>query len=155
MCYRITQHSQSVLSSITPEHSQGYCQDENRVTIFPRGRHGAGRFRHLVTAWTIRWYVPEHLKHSEKHILTECNAVRAPCPMLSTLANHGFLPHSGKDINQDTFVNALFDALNMNNTLGNILWKTALFTNPNKNATTFSLNDLGNHNVLEHDASLR
>jgi len=99
---------------------------------------------------------PQHpIDEREKQTLTECNAVRAPCPMLSTLANHGFLPHSGKDINQETFVNALFDALNMNNTLGNILWKTALFTNPNKNATTFSLNDLGNHNVLEHDASLR
>lgn len=75
--------------------------------------------------------------------------------MLSTLANHGFLPHSGKDIDLDTFQNALFDALHMNKTLGKILFKTAIFTNPKPNATTFSLNDLGNHNVLEHYASLR
>ncbi|KAK3349058.1 Chloroperoxidase [Lasiosphaeria hispida] len=80
--------------------------------------------------------------------------VRAPCPMLNTLANHGFLPHDGKDISREATENALFDALNINKTLGGFLFDFAITTNPKPNATAFSLNDLGNHNVLEHDASL-
>ena len=75
--------------------------------------------------------------------------------MLNTLANHGFLPHDGQDITREVTENALFDALNINKTLGGFLFDFALTTNPEKNATTFSLNDLGNHNILEHDASLR
>ncbi|KAK1757950.1 heme-thiolate peroxidase [Echria macrotheca] len=80
--------------------------------------------------------------------------VRAPCPMLNTLANHGFLPHDGKDIDKETTETALFEALNINKTLGGFLFDFAITTNPKPNSTTFSLNDLGNHNVLEHDASL-
>jgi hypothetical protein len=75
--------------------------------------------------------------------------------MLNTLANHGFLPHHGKDISREVTQNALFDALNINKTLGSFLFDFAITTNPTANATTFSLNDLGNHNILEHDASLR
>ncbi|KAK4244523.1 Chloroperoxidase [Corynascus novoguineensis] len=80
--------------------------------------------------------------------------VRGPCPMLNTLTNHGFLPHDGKDITREQTQNALFEALNINKTLASFLFDFALTTNPKKNATTFSLNDLANHNILEHDASL-
>jgi hypothetical protein len=80
--------------------------------------------------------------------------VRGPCPMLNTLTNHGFLPHDGQDIDRETTENALFDALHVNKTLAGFLFDFAITTNPIANATTFSLNDLGNHNVLEHDASL-
>ena len=75
--------------------------------------------------------------------------------MLNTLTNHGFFPHDGQDIDRETTENALFDALNVNKTLAGFLFDFALTTNPIANSTTFSLNDLGNHNVLEHDASLR
>lgn len=75
--------------------------------------------------------------------------------MLNTLANHGFLPHDGKDITREITENALFDALHINKTLGSFLFDFGVTTNPKPNATSFSLNDLGNHNVLEHDASLR
>ncbi|KAM7220425.1 Chloroperoxidase [Rhypophila decipiens] len=80
--------------------------------------------------------------------------VRGPCPMLNTLANHGFLPHDGKDITKEIASDALFDALHINKTLGAFLFDFGVTTNPKPNATSFSLNDLGNHNVLEHDASL-
>ena len=75
--------------------------------------------------------------------------------MLNTLANHGFLPHNGKDISKEVTAQALFDGLHINKTLGEFLFDFAITTNPAPNSTTFSLNDLGNHNVLEHDASLR
>ena len=75
--------------------------------------------------------------------------------MLNTLANHGFLPHSGKNISKEDALYALDAALNINSTLGTFLFQHATTTNPIPNATEFSLDDLSRHNVLEHDASLR
>ncbi|KAI9695640.1 MAG: hypothetical protein M1820_008487 [Bogoriella megaspora] len=80
--------------------------------------------------------------------------VRAPCPMLNTLANHGFLPHSGKDISETNTIDALGNALNINQTLAEFLFSKAVTTNPKPNATTFDLDNLSRHNILEHDASL-
>jgi len=74
--------------------------------------------------------------------------------MLNTLANHGFLPHDGKDITRSVAADALFDSLYINKTLAGTIFDFGLRTNPKPNSTTFSLNDLGNHNILEHDASL-
>ncbi|KAH8895469.1 Cloroperoxidase, partial [Thozetella sp. PMI_491] len=79
---------------------------------------------------------------------------RAPCPMLNTLANHGFLPHDGKNITADIAKDALYTALNINQSLTQTLFDFAIRTNPEPNATTFSLDNLSRHNILEHDASL-
>ena len=46
--------------------------------------------------------------------------------MLNTLTNHGFFPHDGQDIDRETTENALFDALNINKTLGSFLFDFAL-----------------------------
>lgn len=75
--------------------------------------------------------------------------------MLNTLANHGFLPHDGKAITQERTAYALKTALNITEDLSAFLFKFALTTSPTPNATTFTLEDLGRHNILEHDASLR
>lgn len=75
--------------------------------------------------------------------------------MLNTLANHGYLPHSGKAITQNKTVEALKAALNFAEDLSAILFEAAVGTNPTPNATTFDLDHLGRHNVLEHDGSLR
>ncbi|KAI0387996.1 Chloroperoxidase [Hypomontagnella monticulosa] len=80
--------------------------------------------------------------------------VRAPCPMLNTLANHGFLPHDGKDITEDDTVKALGTALNFDEEISKLMHKFAVSTNPAANATTYNLDHLSRHNVLEHDASL-
>ncbi|RAL01429.1 peroxidase family protein [Aspergillus ibericus CBS 121593] len=80
--------------------------------------------------------------------------VRGPCPMLNTLANHGFLPHDGKDLTEDRVVAVLNNSLNLADELSQFLFQEALTTNPDPDATTFSLNDLSRHNILEHDASL-
>ncbi|KAI0893638.1 Cloroperoxidase [Annulohypoxylon nitens] len=82
------------------------------------------------------------------------NDVRAPCPMLNTLANHGFLPHSGKGITANKTIDALFNALNIEKDLGQLLFNFAATTNPTPNATYFDLDHLSRHNVLEHDGSL-
>lgn len=75
--------------------------------------------------------------------------------MLNTLANHGYLPHNGKDITEQHTINALYNALGIEEELAVYLHQEAVTTNPAPNATTFSLNDLSRHDILEHDASLR
>lgn len=75
--------------------------------------------------------------------------------MLNTLANHGFLPHDGKVITENRTINTLQTVLNIDPSLGEFLFQKALTTNPAPNATTFDLDNLDRHNILEHDASLR
>ncbi|KAI1636249.1 Chloroperoxidase [Biscogniauxia mediterranea] len=79
---------------------------------------------------------------------------RGPCPMMNTLANHGYLPHSGKNLTKDVVVGALKEGLNFNETLGGIMFDQAVIANPEPNATFFTLDHLNRHNVLEHDASM-
>lgn len=75
--------------------------------------------------------------------------------MLNTLANHGYLPHDGKNLTLDIVINALDTALNIDAELSTFLHGEAVTTNPTPNATTFDLDHLSRHNILEHDASLR
>ena len=75
--------------------------------------------------------------------------------MLNTLANHGILPHSGKNLTQAVTVKALIDGVNFTPDLGTFLFRFAIATNPDRNATSFNLHQLGAHGILEHDASLR
>ncbi|RAH56712.1 Cloroperoxidase [Aspergillus piperis CBS 112811] len=80
--------------------------------------------------------------------------VRGPCPMLNTLANHGLLPHNGKDISEEDIVDVLGNTLNVAESLAVALYKEAMTTVEDPNATTFSLSDLDRPGILEHDASL-
>ncbi|KAL3425447.1 hypothetical protein PVAG01_02238 [Phlyctema vagabunda] len=79
---------------------------------------------------------------------------RGPCPMMNTLANHGFLPRDGRNITLENAVFALTTALNFNQSLATIMFNAAVHVNPEPNATFFTLDHLNQHNVLEHDASL-
>lgn len=81
--------------------------------------------------------------------------VRGPCPGLNTLANHGLLPRSGKNITQDDLSRAMWLGVSQDDTISVPLFGLAATTNPSGDNTTFSLPDLGRHNILEHDASLR
>jgi hypothetical protein len=74
--------------------------------------------------------------------------------MLNTLANHEFLPHHGRNFTLDTVTTALKTALNISEKIGKMLHGFALTTN-GLNASTWGLDTLSTHNILEHDASLR
>ncbi|KFX95943.1 hypothetical protein V495_00242 [Pseudogymnoascus sp. VKM F-4514 (FW-929)] len=79
---------------------------------------------------------------------------RGPCPMMNTLANHGFLPHDGRNITKANAIHALGAGLNFDPALASLMWDQAIIANPEPNATYFTLDNLNRHNVLEHDASL-
>jgi Peroxidase, family 2. len=59
--------------------------------------------------------------------------------MMNTLANHGFLPHNGRNITKQAAVHALTTALNFNTSLAELMFKMAIVVNPEPNATYFTL----------------
>ena len=71
-------------------------------------------------------------------ILTASSA-RGPCPMMNTLANHGFLHRDGLNLTEDVVINALKDGLNFDTSLSETMFKMALPANPEPNATWFTL----------------
>ncbi|KAF4550868.1 Peroxidase-like protein 4 [Elsinoe fawcettii] len=80
--------------------------------------------------------------------------LRSPCPMLNTLANHGFLPRNGQQITRDIAVKGFAEGLNFDPVFGEGIWQQGLKANPHPNATFWSLGNLQTHDLLEHDASL-
>jgi len=78
--------------------------------------------------------------------------VRSPCPALNTLANHGYLPHDGKQLDAATLIHALKEGYGLSGALADVLayGGVALLGQRGK----FSLNDLARHNRIEHNASL-
>lgn len=59
--------------------------------------------------------------------------------MMNTLANHGFLPHDGRNITKQVVVNALGSALNFDASLAELMFEMAIIVNPQPNATSFTL----------------
>ncbi|KAF4320351.1 hypothetical protein BBO99_00001261 [Phytophthora kernoviae] len=71
---------------------------------------------------------------------------RSPCPGLNALANHGHIPRSGKNVTHEVLGAALMSVFNFDSNLTQTLL--------NQVPSTFSLDIISRHNVLEHDASL-
>jgi len=80
--------------------------------------------------------------------------VRSPCPMLNSLANHGFFPRNGKNISIDQVVSGIDEALNLSPLSSRPVVELALTTSTTGNPSTLNLNDLNKHGVIEHDGSL-
>ncbi|CAG8973617.1 hypothetical protein HYALB_00002182 [Hymenoscyphus albidus] len=83
--------------------------------------------------------------------------VRSPCPLLNAIANHGFIPHDGKNIDLTTMLDGIDNAVGLQATgrtfFANSFNRIAAVSSTGKN-TTINLNDLSVHNVIEHDGSL-
>ncbi|KAK7045792.1 hypothetical protein VNI00_007194 [Paramarasmius palmivorus] len=80
------------------------------------------------------------------------NDLRSPCPGLNTLANHGFLPRDGRNITIPMIVQAGLDGYNIEtNVLGGAA-KLGLLTSDD--LTTMTLDNVKEHGIIEHDASL-
>ncbi|CAI4214395.1 unnamed protein product [Parascedosporium putredinis] len=82
------------------------------------------------------------------------NDRRGPCPMLNSLANHGFIARSGKDISIDQLVNAIEEAINISPNSTRPVVEFGATTSTTGNPNTFHLSDLNKHGVIEHDGSL-
>lgn len=82
-------------------------------------------------------------------------ADRSPCPGLNALANHGFLPRSGKDIDLATFQSAIAAAYNYEPTSLDVAFNQAIDfkLSTTGNSSTFHLEDLAKHDAIEMDGS--
>jgi hypothetical protein len=91
-------------------------------------------------------------------------ASRSPCPFLNTFANHGILPRTGRNVTYDDYYRALTLA-GASHQSSSLFLHTVFYaykeidpTQPIKSdwtpATSISLHQLGQHNMLEHDLSL-
>ncbi|KAH6604061.1 hypothetical protein Trco_007507 [Trichoderma cornu-damae] len=76
---------------------------------------------------------------------------RSPCPMLNTLANHGYLPHDGRHITPQQFGDAVDEALNINRVFG---VQPANYFLRATNKSTIDLVELNHPGILQHIASL-
>ncbi|KAK0649973.1 Chloroperoxidase [Cercophora newfieldiana] len=79
---------------------------------------------------------------------------RSPCPMLNSLANHGYLPRNGKNVSIDQIVNGIDEALNLSPLSSRPVAEFAATTSTTGNPSTMHLSDLATHGVIEHDGSL-
>ncbi|THU90505.1 Cloroperoxidase [Dendrothele bispora CBS 962.96] len=80
------------------------------------------------------------------------NDLRGPCPGLNTLANHGFLPRDGRNLNMSVIVDAGFDGYHMQPDVLALAVKVAFLTTDDP--FSFTLDDIKLHETIEHDASL-
>ncbi|KAJ5087366.1 Chloroperoxidase [Penicillium angulare] len=81
---------------------------------------------------------------------------RSPCPGLNVLANHGWLPRSGKNIDISMFRSAIKGAYNYAPTALDFAFNQALDFNltTTGNISTINLADLARHDEIEFDGSL-
>ncbi|KAL4912939.1 Chloroperoxidase [Aspergillus aurantiobrunneus] len=81
---------------------------------------------------------------------------RSPCPGLNVMANHGWLPRSGRDIDLATLRTAVAGAYNYATTTFDSVFDMALGFNLSTtgNSSTFHLSDLRKHDAVEFDGSL-
>ncbi|KAF4506966.1 hypothetical protein G6O67_005647 [Ophiocordyceps sinensis] len=79
---------------------------------------------------------------------------RSPCPALNALANHGFLPHSGKGIGVAQVILALFFGIGVSPELSAIIIAFGIISSRNGLSFKIDLEDLAQHQfVIEHDCS--
>ncbi|KAH8702338.1 Chloroperoxidase [Talaromyces proteolyticus] len=81
---------------------------------------------------------------------------RSPCPGLNVMANHGWLPRSGKNIDLATLRVAVTGAYNYAPTTFDKAFEQAIAFNltTTGNSSTFNLADLAKHDDIEFDGSL-
>ncbi|ESK90030.1 hypothetical protein Moror_7920 [Moniliophthora roreri MCA 2997] len=78
--------------------------------------------------------------------------VRSPCPGLNALANHGFLPRSGRNITVPAVLKAGLEGFNVHRDLLLLAAKAGLLASDLDDQ--FSLADIALHGNIEHDASV-
>lgn len=79
---------------------------------------------------------------------------RSPCPMLNTLANHGYLPRDGKNISLADLITGFKDSINLAPDATILVGLKALQASSTGNFLTIHLSDLAKHGIIEHDGSL-
>ncbi|KAJ6578780.1 Chloroperoxidase [Mycena vulgaris] len=103
-----------------------------------------------VVTDTLAFGVPLWEQH--QWIAPKATDSRSPCPGLNTLANHGYLPRTGRNISIPMILDAALDVYHLQ---ADTILSAAKFGLLSGSAhTTLDLEALKLHNLLETDASL-
>ena len=117
-----------LLNIVTPAHKPGH--------VIPRGAAGSN----------LIW--PEYIAPKE-------GDSRSACPMLNALANHGILPHDGKNIPFKELNIKIRQTFNFAPSFCFFVPNfAARFLKRSYSTGTFNLEELSLHNAIEHDGSL-
>ncbi|KAK9718609.1 hypothetical protein K7432_005331 [Basidiobolus ranarum] len=116
------------------------------ITVFGQLVSGSPNFEgpHGLVAGGHHWEKPS-------------DAIRGPCPVMNTLANHGYLPRSGRNITIFQMRNGMREALNIPPIVRDVLTEMIFNKIGKFTETSFVLPDLREmkfHNFIEHDFSL-
>ncbi|KXN88411.1 Putative sterigmatocystin biosynthesis peroxidase stcC [Leucoagaricus sp. SymC.cos] len=118
----------TVINAVTPKKRKGH--------VVPKNHPGYGG----------EW--PEYVAPKE-------GDSRSPCPALNTLANHGILPHDGKNISFKEIGRAIRATYNFSPTFCYFVpHYAAEMLGKDYSTGTIDLAELNLHNGIEHDASL-
>lgn len=99
--------------------------------------------------------VPGHKGKWPKYIAPKESDSRSACPMLNAMANHGILPHSGRDITFRDLKTTIHQTFNFAPTFCFFVPNFAAnFLERSYWRDSFDLAELSKHNAIEHDASL-
>ncbi|KAJ3020047.1 hypothetical protein HKX48_001405 [Thoreauomyces humboldtii] len=79
--------------------------------------------------------------------------VRGPCPMMNSLANHGLIPRSGRNIANHEYLEGLMKVNCGVDLASAFLTGAAVLGVPHRLDLSFGLDDLRKHRTIEHDAS--
>lgn len=79
---------------------------------------------------------------------------RSPCPAINALANHGILPHNGRNISKQAAIKALTEALHLDGKIASVFAWGGVAANPNHEEHNFDLEHVDKHGWIEHDVSL-
>ncbi|KAF2821659.1 Cloroperoxidase [Ophiobolus disseminans] len=98
---------------------------------------------------------PGHAGHWPQYVAPKDSDSRSACPMLNALANHGVLPHDGKNITFRDLNTVVRQSFNFAPSFCFFVPKFAAdFLGRSYWTDRFDLADLSKHNAIEHDASL-
>lgn len=97
--------------------------------------------------------IPPNILESHASLLISLSfnktLVRAPCPVMNTLANHDFVPHDGRNITMPVFVQACLDAFNISAAFCIDAFGTGVAaSNPVPNSTVSSAHSVTSHPAL-------
>jgi hypothetical protein len=80
--------------------------------------------------------------------------VRGPCPALNSLANHGFIPHDGRNITVESLSSAVQQVFTFSPEFATSVSVIGFNAKDEPRNGFFDLPDLNKHSFFEHDGSL-
>ncbi|KAH9918201.1 Cloroperoxidase [Epithele typhae] len=100
--------------------------------------------------------MPSLPESRQPYVAPSAQDSRSPCPALNSLANHGYLPHDGRNISLSQLVSAVQHVYGISLPFASILSLGGLVKCGHRSGfgLVLDLHDLAKHNVIEHDASL-